>query len=355
MNLKVGDKVKFLNTTGGGVISKVIDTRMVSVAVEGGFEIPTLVSELIRLDKTDAGGRFFNETFAVTVGAEQESRAPVSDEKTGLLSMDVVKSRKTEEVLLAFVPHDQRWLITGLVDVYLVNNSAFDVIYNFFKNDPESGFSGVDYGSVFSDSKLLLRTIEREELPDWTEGTIQFLFHKEKVPAVIPPFNAEFRIQGKKFYSEGNYRESRFIEGRGIVVKLVSVTEFIQGNPGEKSSPVPGKAAGAGPSDLFILKHRVSDREAVVDLHITELVDDSVKFEKTEILEFQKNYFQRCMESALVNHFLKVTFIHGIGNGVLREVILDDLLKNYKGTDIFDAPMQDYGMGAIEVRIPHNQ
>ena len=352
MNLKVGDKVKFLNTTGGGVVSSIIDSRMVNVAVEGGFDLPTLVSELLRLDKTDAGGRFFDETYAVTVGAEQEAPASPDDDRLGLLSMEVVKSRKTEEILLAFAPHDQRWLITGLLDVFLINNSTFDVIYNFFKADTDGGFTGVDYGSMTSDSKLLLRTIEREELADWTDGTVQFLFHKEKVSAVIPPFNADFKIQGKKFYSEGNYRESRFIQGKGIVIKLTSVSDFIQGILEEKSES--GGKHSAGPSDLFIMKHKVADREAVVDLHITELTDDSVKFEKAEILEFQRNYFRRCMESALVNHFLKVTFIHGIGNGVLREVVVDELLNNYKGTDVFDAPMQDYGMGAIEVRIPHN-
>ena len=354
MNLKIGDNVKFLNSTGGGVISKIIDSRMVSVAVEGGFEIPTLVSELLRLDKTDAGGRFFNENFAVTVGAEQEPPAPVTDERVAQLSSEVVKSRKTEEILLAFVPHDQRWLITGLVDIYLINNSSYDVIYSCFKPEPDGGFSGVDYGSIFSDSKLLLRTIEREELADWTEGTLQFLFHKEKVNAILPPFNAEYKIQGKKFYSEDSYRESRFTEGKGIVVKLTSVSDYKQEKTGDKDSTSSGKTGESGPSDFFILKHKVADREAIVDLHITELVDDAVKFEKAEILEFQKNYFKCCMESALANYFLKVTFIHGIGNGVLREVIIDDLLKNYKGIDVFDAPMQDYGAGAIEVRIPHN-
>jgi hypothetical protein len=38
---------------------------------------------------------------------------------------------------------------------------------------------------------------------------------------------------------------------------------------------------------------------------------------------------------------------------VLREAILQ-ILKNYDGLEVVDAPMQKYGVGAIEVRIPHN-
>ena len=101
------------------------------------------------------------------------------------------------------------------------------------------------------------------------------------------------------------------------------------------------------------MKHQVNKREAEVDLHIHELMEDPVSLEKMEILDFQKNYFELCLESAISNHFLKVTFIHGVGNGILREAILE-ILKKYEGIEVLDAPMQKYGVGAVEVRIPHN-
>ena len=45
--IKIGDKVNFLSTTGGGKVTKIIDSRMVMVEIEGGFEIPTLISDLV--------------------------------------------------------------------------------------------------------------------------------------------------------------------------------------------------------------------------------------------------------------------------------------------------------------------
>ena len=43
---KIGDKVNFLSTVGGGKVTKIIDSRMVMVEVEDGFEIPTLITDL---------------------------------------------------------------------------------------------------------------------------------------------------------------------------------------------------------------------------------------------------------------------------------------------------------------------
>ena len=54
MKIKVGDKVKFLNDTGGGTVSEIINDRMVNVRIEDGFDIPALITELI-IDSVDNG------------------------------------------------------------------------------------------------------------------------------------------------------------------------------------------------------------------------------------------------------------------------------------------------------------
>ena len=47
MKFKIGDKIKFLNDIGGGTITKILDKETVSILNEDGFEIPTMMSELI--------------------------------------------------------------------------------------------------------------------------------------------------------------------------------------------------------------------------------------------------------------------------------------------------------------------
>ncbi len=204
-----------------------------------------------------------------------------------------------------------------------------------------------------ADTRLLIATINRDELPMWTEGCLQFLFHKERCYEVPRPFNVEFSITGKKFYTEQSYMDSIYTEDKAIVVKVATISE----EPEKKdvNKPVSGTTEKVVVnSDDFILRHKTGEREAEVDLHIHELVDDPASFEKVEILEYQKNYFVRCLESAIANDFAKVTFIHGVGNGVLREVLID-LMKEKEGIEYFDAPMQKYGVGAIEVHIRQNR
>lgn len=350
--LNVGDKVKFLNTPGGGIVAKVLDSRMVSILIEEGFEIPTMISELIRIDPAEPAARFFEEHYNIGVTESTEDQEEQGDDRLTPLPSHISADRKSEDIYLAFVPHDQKWLISGQVDVFFINNSSFDILYNIFSKTPAGHYSGVDYGSIFPDSKLLIATINREQLTHWTEGCIQFLFHKEQCRDLLPPFNSEFRVDGKRFYKEGNYRENPVIRAKGIVVKVLSLTEYFLSSGGDANAPG-GEAAPSAPVPSFIVRHQVAPREAVVDLHIHELVDDPANLEKSDILEFQKNYFLKCLDSAIAAHFMKVVFIHGIGNGILRANLVE-LLKKQEGIGYSDAPHAKYGAGALEIRIPHN-
>ena len=53
---------------------------------------------------------------------------------------------------------------------------------------------------------------------------------------------------------------------------------------------------------------------------------------------------------AVINDINKIVFIHGVGNGVLRQSIRD-ILKRYDGIEYSDGSYQKYGAGATEVRI----
>jgi len=347
MNLKIGDKVKFLNAKGGGIVTKILDSRMVSVAVDGEFEIPTLISELVRIEDHEAAARFFRQD----VQDLQDVDETIADDRMSEIPATLVKNRKSEDIYLAFIPHEQKWLISGLVDIMLINNSSYDILYNIYLQIPDGGFAGKDYGSCFPDSRLHLDTDTREQISEWTNGYLQFLFHKSDNAEVLPPFNSQFKISGQKFYNEASYKETPFLNGKAILVKILSVTDYFKLSRTSVEKVLTKKESAE--NDSFIQKHKVSQREAEVDLHIHELMEEPGLTEPKEILDFQKDYFQKCLDSAITNHLMKVTFIHGIGNGVLREAILG-ILKNYDGLEVLDAPMQKYGVGAVEVRIPHN-
>ncbi len=355
MKLSVGDRVKYLDTTGGGVVTKVIDSKMVLVSDQDGFEIPTLISELVKVASGEAAARFFDENRELPINQSfHESKKDEVEEEIQVESLDprLIRTRTSEDIYLAYMPHDQKWLITGLVDVYLINNTSFDLIYNLFHRISRGRYKGIDYGSLFADSRYLLDTVNRDDLSEWSDGSLQFLFHKEQTTSVLPPFNSDFQVDRKKFHKEGAYRESPLIREKGIIIKVLSLSEYLKEKEEPESNQVAAPVSDKKEDLPIILTHQTEPRKAEVDLHIHELVEDPSNLQKSEILEFQKKYFLRCLDSAIQHNFLNVIFIHGVGNGVLRDVLIDELKKT-GGIEFFDAPMIKYGVGAMAVRIPH--
>lgn len=360
MKFKVGDRVKFLNESGGGIVSKIISPNMVNVAIEDGFEIPTMTHELLRIEleaPVDSPKHFFREDYNVDIHPELQSTLEEDDRNVPLLNY-AAKGIVEQGIFLAFLPHDQKWLITGMLDVYLVNHSKYDILYSVFLEEEEKGFIGLDYGSVIPDSMILLESIEREELVKWEKGVVQVLFHHDKNSRILAPGNSNFKIKAPRFYKETSYKDSSIIEGKSVLISLMPIsaqtTLFANDNEvNQKSEETSVSEAKAIEPEHIIDKHRTSPREAVVDLHIYELVENSEELESLDALKIQVNYFTRCLESAIVNGLTKVTFIHGVGTGVLKTTI-KEVLKDYSNVSYQDGSMKQFGFGAMDVLIKRN-
>jgi dsDNA-specific endonuclease/ATPase MutS2 len=68
------------------------------------------------------------------------------------------------------------------------------------------------------------------------------------------------------------------------------------------------------------------------------------------MLNIQKEYFIKTLESAIAEKFKKVIFIHGVGNGVLKNEIIK-ILRDYEGLHDQSASLAKFGVGAIDVVI----
>ena len=123
---KIGDKVNFLSTVGGGKISKIIDSRMVMVEVEDGFEIPTLITDLVLDYRSMPAPSKQQETVdkvqKEVQGQELLKQQQAEEARKGGLRR-FAKEAEKEGVYMAFVPHEQQWLLTGPLDVVLVNHT----------------------------------------------------------------------------------------------------------------------------------------------------------------------------------------------------------------------------------------
>ncbi|WP_298505941.1 Smr/MutS family protein [uncultured Maribacter sp.] len=85
-----------------------------------------------------------------------------------------------------------------------------------------------------------------------------------------------------------------------------------------------------------------------VDLHIHKLTRNSGNMTSYEKLNLQLETAKRQLEFAMRKRIQKVVFIHGVGEGVLKEE-LGYLFRRYDNLKHYEADYQKYGMGATEV------
>ena len=90
-----------------------------------------------------------------------------------------------------------------------------------------------------------------------------------------------------------------------------------------------------------------------VDLHIHQLTKSSKGMSNYDMLTLQTDTAKRQLEFAIRNRIPKVVFIHGVGEGVLRQE-LEYLFRRYDNVKYYDANYQKYGLGATEVYIYQN-
>ncbi|MEH6778785.1 Smr/MutS family protein [Maribacter arcticus] len=101
---------------------------------------------------------------------------------------------------------------------------------------------------------------------------------------------------------------------------------------------------------------RVKERTAhkmEVDLHINQLVKNPKQIGKFEMLNLQLDTAKRQLDFAISKRIQKIVFIHGVGEGVLKEE-LGYLFRKYDNVKFYDADYQKYGLGATEVYIFQN-
>lgn len=90
-----------------------------------------------------------------------------------------------------------------------------------------------------------------------------------------------------------------------------------------------------------------------VDLHIHKLVRSTKGMTNHDMLTLQIDTAKRQLDFAISKRIPKVVFIHGVGQGVLKEE-LRYLFGRYDNVKISEADYKKYGFGAMEIYIVQN-
>ncbi len=329
MKLRIGDKVRFLNETGEGIITRFKDKDSVFVEVSEGFEIPYLIKQLV----------------------------PIHTEliiNTEVDNMDINPETVTSDAIYFVVEPDHELpLLVNDYNLYLFNSSSYMMMYTYSIRDEEY-YQTLKHGEVGAYQKVLLKQIKSNFFKEYSDHKIECLFYKNMHFKTQTPISEIVLINEKslknsalikhdefklpvyafllkdEFYVAKNVEQQLSLED---VSRLNSVKEF-------KSVPKQSKSH----------KEQLKHLEKEVDLHIEELVDNASGMSNYEMLSIQLERFEKELDKAMESGVKKIVFIHGVGNGRLKHEI-QSILKGMKGVSFQDGSYKLYGFGATQVNI----
>lgn len=90
--------------------------------------------------------------------------------------------------------------------------------------------------------------------------------------------------------------------------------------------------------------------DAEYDLHIEKLTGNYKRMSNADILDMQMGFFRKRLESAINCNYKNIVFIHGRGEGILKDKIRNEL-SAISDLEYREASFFDYGEGATLVSI----
>ncbi len=361
---KIGDTVRFLSSTGGGRIVK-IEGNIAHVEEEDGFVTPVLIKELVVT--TPAGAESARKDyFGGTAQAAQKAAAEKQSTFVPTTMPEAPKPAPVTEtpggdklnVVLGFEPIEPKHITTTDFEAYLINDSNYYLYFTFLSRaDDEEGWTTRFAGVAEPNMELFLEEIPRDKVGRLDRICVQYVaFKRDKEFALKAPVAIEYRMDTTKFFKLHCFRENPYFEVPVIAIDIVK--NDIPQRPmtidsAQLEDALRRKREADRPRQRPVKKRRPDPKEGVleVDLHINELLDTTAGLSTADILNYQIDTFRRTMDEHLRDKGLKIVFIHGKGEGVLRQAITKELAHRYKGHDVQDASFREYGYGATQVTI----
>lgn len=380
--VKIGDKVRFLNDVGGGTITGFQGKDIVLVADEDGFEIPTLVTEVVAVETDDyniakvVDGKkkgknnedkptptSVKNALAVNDDEEEEEETDIADQELTYKPMAQERRGANElNLCLAFVPKRVKEISDTPFEVYLVNDCNYYIHYTLLNYEGKACQVRHE-GEIAPNTKVYLEELLHNRLEEWERITIQTLaFKRDRVFFPKPTYSVNLRIDGTKFYKLHAFQPSVFFNTPALTYDILKDDRavrpmFVDADELREAMQTPEEQLPTEPqpriSGAEKRATRKQDRNAIVevDLHAHELLDTMVGLEPRDILEYQIKVFRDTMNAHLKNHGCRIVFIHGKGEGVLRNALLKELRTHYKQCRVQDASFREYGYGATMVTI----
>ncbi|MDF9829992.1 DUF2027 domain-containing protein [Parabacteroides sp. PF5-6] len=350
MSIKVGDKVRFLNAVGGGIVRSFRGKDQVMVEDEDGFEVPALIRECVVVGENPAQVHSKNQP---KIQAQVETPKAKPEPK----ELPIIETPEGERlnVSLAFLPVDPKAFTQSGYEAYLVNDSNYFLFYNYMNRQHNSWYSRAN-GTIEPNTRIFLEEFQKEDLNELERVCIQLIaFKKDKPYALKNAISVELRLDTVKFYKIHCFTTNDFFDEDALVYPVVRndlPERELLVSAAELQEAMQQKAKADRRTPQPTPKKKQSDNPILeVDLHINQLLDTTAGMSNADMLNYQLEKFHEVLKANAARKGQKIVFIHGKGDGILRKAIETELKTKYKSYNYQDASFREYGFGATMVTI----
>lgn len=321
MTMKIGDKVRVTKGKEEGFVTKIINEKLVEIEIEDGFRIPVLKNELSLVAAEETN--YFER-------GEEEAKAP-----------EVRPKGKAADIGFCLAFHE---INDKALSIFIINNTNFTIPYCVYLQNDNKTY-GKSAGHLLSNTSLKIDEFDRRNFENWPELIVQALFFSKKADQLHNALERRFKFKASTFFR--NERIAPVILKKAYLFEIGTSTENVDLD--QLSSKLQEGAIGR---DLINDNSIVMDKPvSLVDLHIEKLSKDAASLSSSQILQIQLQAFEKALDLAIAGGLEEITFIHGVGNGILRDAIHKQLSKDSNIQFFKDALKEKFGYGATLVRI----
>ncbi len=361
MKLSIGDRVKFLNEKGEGIVKGFIDAKTVNVMNDDDWEIPYPISEVVKVDEDDEVYVFEKESNNYQSSSSKKSdgnlfvKEKISSNKvqkteTSLKKSDVPDGKS--DIRLMLVCENIQSMTDSIYRFEINNESNFILNSQLFLREGDTWMGHEAQVNRQNNEKIC--TIAFEQLQQTKEFALQLLFFRKNHNKLKAPYFKQFKINILELIAKKQFQihpELKLpvyqivIEKEDELLNEVINLDFAQTVEILREKMMGEQKTTPQPKPHY----KPSEMQEIVDLHIGSLVDNENGMTPTDKLSLQMRKFKSELEHAIEKKLKSIVFIHGVGNGTLKLELRRTLDREYHQYKYQDASFQEYGYGATMV------
>ncbi|WP_297166135.1 DUF2027 domain-containing protein [uncultured Porphyromonas sp.] len=411
-NIKVGDTIRYLNASGGGVVKR-IERGVAWVEGPDGFELPTPIHECVVVDSRDT----FVPAYKPPVVKRQEPavQPPAKPDKSSTptatpATPEVVDSADQDlsfvaplskgpwfdrsggeqlQVHVAYLPVSYEHFGQSPYETYLINESNYHLLFTYSTTTSAGGYKLRSAGVLEPDMRVLVEEFDASEINDHAVSHFQFIAYKpERTYRSMPPVERQVRIDVVKLVKRHSFRENPFFDEDALVIPVLEAYDGTQQAPAEEPLPTPSRSGALPQRAIERAEQATATQKAPqkptkkstaktksepkrpeapaapqvapatpeqtiekVGLEAERILPNATGMTPHEVLLYQLKNFRRELDKRLDRRGSKVIFIHGAGQGVLHQLIINRIEQDYPMVQYRDVTFDGFPMGAIEVTI----